>query len=237
MPDPKRILILAQTASDADRLRVAGDKLALELVLATADDTGALRLDFATRDAALQTVVYFNQHPVAAIIPSGDATAPTAARAASMIGIPFHAPKAADMCVNKAFLHRRLSAAGTPSAREAAPETMLFCAMTVGKFRILAAARDSGPMAFRELAQDAQEKISEILRRLIPTLLLKHGPVQVGITRDVAITDVSLCYRRSQLTDALRFRIPLVDDDISYEELIIRNALDLDISRVHLDLK
>ena len=253
MPEPKRILVLAATADETDQLRAAADKLALEMILGCADDAGTLRLNFSTRDSALHIVEYVQQNPVVAIIPVGDEPTPSAARAASMIGLPFHPPRAADACSNKAALRRKLS---TPDlitiGASAASELRIQCIMTAGKLRVLAAIEGcpilgrakggdvdfpSPPVTFKSLPPEIQSITIEWLQKLIPTLGLKHGPVNVDFStrsNSLSVTNVSLCYSP---TDALHFRIPLVDSDISYAEVIIRNALDLDTSRIHLDIK
>ncbi len=251
MPERKRILVLAATASKTSRLREAADKLALELVLGCADETGALRLNFATRDSALHIVEFVQQNPVAAIIPVGDETAPSAARAASIVGLPFHPPKAADACANKELLRRKLEAAGVvaPDSSPAGPAAVgtsssadltIECVMAGGKLRVLAVGDGDRPTTFSALASDIQKNVPELLRKIIAALGLKHGPVRVTASAQaglLAAVDIGLCYSQTALTDALRFRIPLVDQDISYEEVVIRNALDLDISRIHIEGK
>ncbi len=240
MSERKRILVLAATASQANRLRAAADKLALELVLGCADETGTLRLNFETRDSALHIVEFVQQNPVAAIIPAGDETAPSAARAASMIGLPFHPPKAADACAKKELLQRKLEAASIAVAMPSAAGLTIECVMTGGKMRVLALGDENVPTAFSALPSGIQKSLPELLRKLIAVLGLKHGPVRVNAaTHDGAlmVADVALSYSQTALTDALRFRIPLVDQDISYEEVVVRNALDLDISRIHFEGK
>jgi hypothetical protein len=237
MQERKRILVLASTASETLPLRAAADKLALETIVGCSDSTGSLRLDFTTRDSALHIVEYVQQNPVVAIIPVGDSAVPSAARAASMIGLPFHSPRAADVCANKALLRTKLSAPDLVRIGiSEAPGLTLDCIMTAGKLRVLAARQTSSrPIGFNTLSPDIQSLAIESLEKLIPALGLKHGPVTVEFSMDsgrLLISDVSLCYLRN---DALHFRIPLVDADISYAEVIIRNALDLDTSRIHLD--
>ncbi len=235
MPEAKRILVLAPHASVTTRLREAADKLALETVLGCSDDSGALKIDFSVRDSALQIVDFVHQNPVAAIIPVGDETAPAAARGASMIGIPFHTPRAADACLDKKSLHPRLQAAGIATADLSA--TTLECIVSNGKLRVLASVLGSDVKPPEALPREDQKKIVEILKQMGATFGLKHGPVRVELSNDIAVVDVSLSCQAPPATDGLRFKIPLVDQDLSYEEVIIRNALELDISRVHLDQK
>jgi hypothetical protein len=239
MAERKRILVLAATANETDRLREAADKLALEFVLGCSDDSGTLRLNFATRDSALHIVEFVRQNPVAAIIPAGDEMGPSAARAASMIGLPFHPPKAADACANKELLRRKFEATGILVSDDAT--TTLECVMTNGKLRVLAAAQSfSAPTTFKTLLPDVQTNAVELLKKLAAMLRLKHGPLGVEFSADsgrLSVAAVSLCYRQTALTDALHFRIPLVDENVPYAEVVIRNALDLDTSRIHLDAK
>jgi hypothetical protein len=231
MPERKQILVLAVTALDTDLLHQAADKLALEMILGCSDDTGTLRLNFTTRDSALHIVEYVQQNPVVAIIPVGDLPTPSAARASSMIGLPFHPPKSADVCANKELLCRKLGAAGISFSNDVS--TTFECVMTSGKLRVLATDHSAPPA----LLSDLQKNAPALLRNIISALGLKHGPVRVELSSELAVANVSLCYLPTVITGALRFRIPLVDDDISYGEVIIRNALDLDISRIHVDRK
>jgi hypothetical protein len=253
MPERKRILVLAATAHDARPLRESADKLALETILGCSDDTGTLRLNFATRDSALHIVEYVQQNPIVAIIPVGVEPTPSAARAASIIGIPFHPPRAADVCADKALLRRKLCAPELITIGGSGDSDLtLHCIMTAGKLRVLAVIHKcpdlreamvggvdfpSPPVTFKSLPPEIQSKAVESLKKLISTLGLKHGPVSVDFSTrpgGVSVTNISLCYLH---TDALHFRIPLVDAEISYAEVIIRNALDLDTNRIHLDTK
>jgi hypothetical protein len=230
VPAPKRILVLAATASEAARLRAAADKLALELVLGCSDHTGTVSLNFHTRDSALHIVEYVHQNPIAAIIPVGDETAPSAARAASIVGLPFHSPKAADICaIPKPFAKRNVED----------PGFTLECLMTSGKLRVLAVQQglSTTPLVFTALPPGVQKSIVEAFKNVAAKLALRHGPVRVHLVNvggEISILKVSLCYADTPFTEALNFRIPLVDQQISYAELVIRNALDLDISRIVL---
>jgi len=253
MPERKRILVLASTASETEQLRAAAEKLALEIILGCSDDSGALHLDFATRDSALHIVEFAQQTPVVAIIPIGDDPTPAAARACSMIGIPFHPPRAADTCANKALLRRKLSAPDLVTiGTSESPDLTLYCLMTASKLRVFAAieggpilreAKGGGvdlpspPVTFKSLSAELQSSALESIKKVVQTLGLKHGPVNIDFSiglNGLSVTNVSLCYSPS---DALHFRIPLVDAEISYAEVVIRNALDLDTSRIHLDTK
>lgn len=233
MSEAKRILVLAATAEQSARLRDAAEKLALEVILGCADETGTLQLNFATRDSALHIVEYVHENPVVAIIPIGDVAAPAAARAASMIGISYHSPKAADACSDKKRLHARLHAASIETGDVTA--ITLECVMANGKLRLLASIRGNEVTAL--FSSEDQKKIVDILKNFVAKFGVKHGPVRLELSSEFTVVDVSLACPTEPTTDILRFRIPLVDQDLSYEEVIIRNALELDISRVHLDSK
>lgn len=252
--DAKRILVLTPTAGDVDRFRDVTDKLALELLLGCADATGTLQLKFETRDSALQILDFAQQNPLAAIIPVGNAAAPLAARAATMLGLPSHAPKAADCCLDKAQLRIRLEAvglgvltdlshdqsAGFKPGLGAAQGLDLTCLMTNARLRVLAVHEDRRPIprTLASFSSELQQHAANALKRLVGALSLKHGPVFVQLAyagNDVKVADASVAYSPSTPMAALSFRIPLVDEDISWEELIIRNALGLDTARVYLD--
>lgn len=242
MPEAKRILVLAPTAAEADNFRDPAAKLALDLLLGCADASGTLRLDFNTRDSALHTVMFAQEHPLAAIIPIGDETAPVAARASSMLGLPFHPPKSADACRNKPALKTRIEALGltcaSPGDSEPAPLTLV-CLMHEGRLRVLAA-RTQGevPRALSSYDTNFQRRAVEALKKIVRALGLKHGPVFVRLWahRDpVVISDVSACYLPAGMPESFSFRIPLVDVHLSFEEVVIRNALGLDTTRVYLE--
>src|SRR5512133_2254969 len=143
MAEAKRVLILTPTAELANAFCPPAEKLALSLTLGCGDASGDLRLDFSTRDAALSVVAHAEREPFAGVVAVTDETAPVAARAASMLGLRFHTPKAADSCRGKELLARRLEAAGIVSASGGAEvsdsdEIMLECLMTQGRLRTLA---------------------------------------------------------------------------------------------------
>jgi hypothetical protein len=254
MPDVKRVLILAPTAAQALRFVEPAGKLALELVLACADDSGSLRLDFDTRDSALQVVELASRSPIAAIVAIGDAAVPVAARAASMLGLCFHTPKAADACRNKSALRVRLEALGLNVAKpatanvQAALETRnlkldasalsLICLMTAGRLRVLAVSDSvQPPRRLTALDHGKQRAVISLLQAIVRALGLKHGPVAVEMeahAQRIAVADVSAAYIPGDANHLLSFRIPLVDEHISWEELLLRNALGLDTSRVYL---
>lgn len=228
----------------AEAFHGPAQKLALEIVLGCGDGSGVLQLDFNTRDAALAIVTYAQQVPFAAIVAVSDKTAAVAARAASMLGLPFHTPKAGDACHDQQLLARKLEASGLMSkfndaVGHASDTVTLECLMTHGHLRALAAFdSSSSPFPPASLFAADTKTVSETLGRVVVLLGLKHGPVRVTFLRiaeRLAIANLSCAYIPGSHASGLRFRIPLVDQEVSFEELILRNALDLDTSRVVLD--
>ena len=245
MTERKRILILSETASQTDRLRESAEKLALDVVLGCRDSSGKLQLDFDTRDSALAIVSFVQQLPVVAIIPVEDSTGPVAARAASMLRFPFHSPKAADACKDRQRLVKTLNTAGIAVCSEVPPHTAnstlttVHCLMADGRLRVLAAtAGEKPPFAFESMPAETRQHVIAVLKRTIPALGLKHGPVRLSLltSPEPAVAAVSDTYMPDHYTRTLHFQIPLVDLDISFEELAIRNALGLDTSRTFLKM-
>lgn len=243
MAEAKRILVLAHTAADANRFRSVAEKLALELMLACSHDSASMRLDFDSRDSALRIVEFAHQQPVAAVIPVHDAAAPVAARACSMLGLPSHTPKAADACKDKALLKRKLVAHElAPETGTGSPETLLVlrltCIMSDSRLRVLAM-HDATALrsSLSEVPTDTRERIVRALRIIIGALGLKHGPVHVRLAAGSTVTveDVSLGAATTD-TAGLLFRIPLVEQAMTFEEVVVRNALSLDVGRIYLDL-
>lgn len=237
MSEAKRILALAATSSDVDRFRDVAGKLALELLVACSDDSAALRLNFDSRDSALRIVEFAHQQPLAAVLALSDDAVPVAARACSMLGLPFHTPKAADACKDKALLIRTLAAHHLVAEPAADAPDLLFLAamMSESRLRVLAVSDTAGRVfALSDFQSALRERIVGVLRAMIPALGLKHGPVHVALAAATAcVQDVSLACSGGR-ADNLHFRIPLVDQDMSFEEVVVRNALGLDMSRVYL---
>ncbi len=258
MAEAKRVLILAPVPEMAEPFRAAAEKLALELLIGCAPEGGNLRLDFTTRDAALAVVGYAELEPFAAIVAVGDETAPVAARAASILRLPFHTPKCADICRDKCLLKRKLDSSDIPVADTIAPEISkdpvqgvqlaaavhssslemtLECLMTRGQLRMLVVIEGSMAQPAGALDTELRKKISEVLRRLVPVIGLRHGPVRISFSHvgpKLLVSQVSCACVLCDSWPKLHFAIPLVDDDVSYEELVLRNALDLDTARVFL---
>lgn len=258
MAEAKRILFLSCTESLAQTFCIAAEKLGLEPLRACADGSGSLQVDFDKRDSALSIVHFAQENPIAGIVAIGDVAAPVANRAAGMLGLPSHAPRAADTCRDKELLRTRLEAAGLkvaspderrPTAgkvqlsvnRESPPQShnsiTCLALMASARVRVIAAITDV-PVTPSSLPSMLQQQISDVLRRLIPAIGLRHGPIRVEMmpqAQNFELADVSVAVVPDPRNALLRFHIPLVDDDLSFEELIIRNALDLDTSRAYLE--
>ncbi|HEX5411435.1 MAG TPA: ATP-grasp domain-containing protein [Terriglobia bacterium] len=74
---------------------------------------GALALKFENpAESAAKIVEYAGRLPVDAIVALGDATPPTAARAAEMLGLLFHPPQTSDICRDKYRSRQRLAECG-----------------------------------------------------------------------------------------------------------------------------
>lgn len=74
---------------------------------------GALALRFENPEESAQRVAeYARLNPLDAIVPLGDRTVPTAARACRMLGLSAHPPEAADICRDKFRSRERLRDAG-----------------------------------------------------------------------------------------------------------------------------
>jgi hypothetical protein len=243
MSEAKRILVLSHTAVDAERFKAVTDKLALELLLACSDESAPMRLDFDARDSALRVVEFAHEQPLAAVIPVQDAAAPVAARACNMLGLPFHTPRAADACKDKVLLKRRLVAQQLASETDAlSPETSdmlhLTCIMSESRLRVLVVSDATGRRSpLSEIRADIRERVIGALRTIVGALGLKHGPVHVQLAAGSTpcVRDVSLGATTGD-TAGMLFRIPLVEQDMSFEEVVVRNALGLDIGRIYLDL-
>jgi len=116
-----------------------------------------------------------------------------------------------------------------------------------GRLRVLAIFDKPDPLAgpfFEEtiyvtpsrMSRERQQEMVETLAKAADALGLYHGPVHAELrinpagiwTMEVAARSIGgLCSR------ALRFEIPLVDKEVSLEELLIRLMLGLDVSRIY----
>jgi hypothetical protein len=115
-----------------------------------------------------------------------------------------------------------------------------------GRLRILAIFDKPDPLVgpfFEEtiyatpsrLAAETQQHVIQTLGRAVQALGLYHGPLhaELRINREgVWVMEVAARSIGGLCSRALRFRIPQVDDNVSLEELLIRLALGLDVSRI-----
>ena len=120
--EKRRLLLLTTTTGYQTRAFVqAAEKLDLAVIFGSdrchvLDDPwqdGALALKFGnSAESAGKIVEYAGRHPVNGIVALGDATPPTAARAAEMLGLLFHPPEASDICRDKYRSRQRLAECG-----------------------------------------------------------------------------------------------------------------------------
>ena len=123
----KRLLLLAtKTGYQTRAFAEAAARLGVEMSYATdrchvlEDPWGdrALPLQFEDPEhSAAQIAEFARTTKIDGIISLGDRPTPTAARAAQMLGLPFHPPEAADLCSNKFRFRQHLRNAGFPVPR------------------------------------------------------------------------------------------------------------------------
>ena len=116
-----------------------------------------------------------------------------------------------------------------------------------GRLRILAIFDKPDPLVgpfFEEtiyvtpsrLAAEIQQRVIQTLGSAVQALGLHHGPLhaELRINREgVWVMEVAARPIGGLCSRALHFRIPLVDDNVSLEELLIRLALGQDVSRIY----
>jgi biotin carboxylase len=86
------------------------------------------------------------------------------------------------------------------------------------------------------LNNEAQREIVEALGKAAAALGLYHGPVHAELRVNSAgiwVMEVAARSIGGLCSRALRFQIPLVDKEVSLEELLIRLMLGLDVSRIY----
>jgi biotin carboxylase len=86
------------------------------------------------------------------------------------------------------------------------------------------------------LAAETQQHVIQTLGRAVQALGLHHGPLhaELRINREgVWVMEVAARPIGGLCSRALHFRIPLVDENVSLEELLIRLALGQDVSRIY----
>lgn len=235
----KRILLLTSSARDLDPYVDACEKLSLVPVIGSPAGTrlppllreDALELDFTTRDSVLKIVSETQDDPVAAVIAIDEAPTAIAARAASMMGLPCHPPKAADACLDHDELHRILATAGVAASSSQHSHVI---AVLANERRLRICSTCIGSIT--QEAPTPPVPVTEVIQNAFRALDLRHGPAHVEVAPEHnawAIASISLAAAHP-FTEVVRFSIPLVDDDISWPEAVIRNALGLDISRLYL---
>jgi biotin carboxylase len=85
------------------------------------------------------------------------------------------------------------------------------------------------------LPGETQQQVLQTLQRAVGALGLYHGPLHAEMRinpRGVWVLEIAARSIGGLCSRALRFRIPLVDENVALEELLIRLALELDVSRV-----
>jgi biotin carboxylase len=86
------------------------------------------------------------------------------------------------------------------------------------------------------LAAETQQQVIQTLGRAVQALGLYHGPLHAELRinrKGVWVMEVAARPIGGLCSRALHFRIPLVDYDVSLEELLIRLALGQDVSRIY----
>lgn len=117
-----RVMIVCSTTGYQTRAyRDAAASMGLEIAFGSdrchvLDDPwrdGAVALRFEDPEESARRIVdYARSHPLNAIVPLGDRTVSTAARACQALGLPSHPPEAADICRDKFGSRQRLREAG-----------------------------------------------------------------------------------------------------------------------------
>jgi biotin carboxylase len=88
------------------------------------------------------------------------------------------------------------------------------------------------------MSRETQQQIIETLTLAADALGLYHGPVHAELRINPAgvwVMEVAARSIGGLCSRALRFEIPLVDKEVSLEELLIRLMLGLDVSRIYRD--
>ena len=86
------------------------------------------------------------------------------------------------------------------------------------------------------MARETQQRIVETVARAVAALGLYHGPLHAELrinTAGIWVMEVAARSIGGLCSRALRFEIPLVDKEVSLEELLIRLMLGLDVSRIY----
>jgi biotin carboxylase len=86
------------------------------------------------------------------------------------------------------------------------------------------------------MSREAQQEIVAVLGKAAAALGLYHGPAHAELRLNPAgiwVMEVAARSIGGLCSRALRFEIPLVDKEVSFEELLIRLMLGLDVSRIY----
>jgi biotin carboxylase len=86
------------------------------------------------------------------------------------------------------------------------------------------------------MSREAQQQVVATLAKTVAALGLYHGPVHAELRINPAgvwVMEVAARSIGGLCSRALRFQIPLVDKEVSLEELLIRLMLGLDVSRIY----
>jgi hypothetical protein len=237
-----QLLLLSSTRAAAVPYVTAAEKLGVSWLLgaepddATSDSTTlqtTMSLHFAQRDAVLDVVQYAMEHPLAAVVALDERCAPCRARSASMMGMPGNPPKAADACLDKFALRQKLSNVGlrTPVLGDAPAgrDLQLAAILDGSRMRVLGVIDEN--LALSEAPRPALEAVARAAR----TVGLSYGPLWAQLRlsgEEVWLLDLAPALPIDHFNN-LQFRIPLVDEEISLPEFILRHALSMDISRVY----
>jgi hypothetical protein len=237
----KRLLVLTPGADQQNEAFLeAAAKLDLDIVFGSETPQGvpakfrdsAIPLRFDDRDSVLGIVEYAMKQPLAAMVMVGDAPLSVASRASSMLGLPCHPPHAADAMSDP----ERLRAAGIVPSEQT--DVTAEGSVDQGTLRVFALfdTRDDVLITPSRLGAEVQTALVNQLKSAVHSLGLRHGPVHARIAlngNEASISSLEARALRAPASRALRFRIPLVDSDISLEELIVRLMLGTDTSRIY----
>jgi hypothetical protein len=236
------LLILASNAAAAEPYAAAAAKLRTDFLLGLEETSagtalpaaaGVLPLPFAQREAALEILEFGLKTHIAAIIAADLRTAPCCARASSMLHLNWHSPRAADACQDQSALLARLGAAGFEAELSAlGHRDRIDLAATIqsGRMRVLGTVGRSGDSGTARVGKAWLER----LLRAAGAIGFSHGPLWASLNAGEGQEILSglspaiptECHAR------LRFRIPLVEEELSLAEVMVRQALGMDIGRV-----
>jgi hypothetical protein len=150
-----------------------------------------------------------------------------------MMGLRGNPPKAADACLDKFALRQMLSNAGlrTPLLGDAPPGRELGVAAILdgSRMRVLGVVEDARSVS------DTPRSALECIPRAARAVGLSCGPIWAHLRvagEETWFLDLGPSIPPRD-AEALQFRIPLVDEDVSLAEVILRHALGMDLARVY----